>query len=54
MYGECCLGFVLLGHFDLVVAWESILEEEEPIGSDIIDQGIDVWQQEVILGASSV
>ena len=42
MSGECCLGFVFLSHFDLIVAWETVYEGEERIGSGIIDQGIDV------------
>ena len=54
MNGECCLGFVFFGHFDLIIAWESIHEGEEPIGSSIIDQSIDMWQWKVILGAGSV
>ena len=54
MCGECCLGFVLLNHFDLIVAGEAVHEGEEPISSGIIDQGIDVWQRKIILGTSLV
>ena len=52
MSGECCLGFVFFDHFDLIIAWESIHEGEEHVGSGIIDRGIDMWQWKVILGAS--
>ena len=54
MSGECSLGFVLLCHLNLVVAWESIHEGEEPICSDIMDQGINVWLWKVILGAGPI
>ena len=54
MCGECCLGFVLLDHFDLIIAGESVNEGEEPIGSSIINQGIDVWQLKIILGVGPV
>ena len=54
MSGECCLGFVLLNHFDLVIGQEAIHEGEEPIGSGIIGQGINVWQRKIILGAGPV
>ena len=52
--GKYCFSFVLLDHLDLVVARETIHEGEEPIGSGIIDQGINVWQWKVILGAGLV
>ena len=54
MSGECHLSFVFLGLFDLIISWESVHEGEEPIGSNIIDQGINMWQWEIILGAGSV
>ena len=54
MCGECHLGFVLLNHFDLIVAGEVVHEGEEPISSGIIDQGIDVWQWKIILGIGPV
>ena len=54
MSGECNLGFVLFGHRDLVTTWESVHEGEEPVGSGIINQGIDVWQRKIILGAGPV
>ena len=54
MSGECCLSFVFLGHFDLILAGESIHEGEEHVGSSIIDQSIDMWQWKVVLGASPV
>ena len=54
MSGECYLSFVLFSHLDLIVAGESIHEGKKPVGSGIIDQGIDMWQRKVILGAGMV
>ena len=44
MSGECCLSFVLFGHFNLVIARESIYKGEENVGSDIINQCINILQ----------
>ena len=54
MSGECYLSFVFLGHLDLIIAWESIHEGEEHVGSSIIDQGIDMRQWKIVLGAGLV
>jgi len=37
MCGKYYISFVLLNHFDMVVARETIHEGEEPIGSSMID-----------------
>ena len=54
MSGECCLGFVFFGHLDLVITQESVHKGEELVGSGIIDQGIDMWQWEIILRVGPV
>ena len=46
MSGECYHGFAFFVHLDMIIG--------EPIGSGIIDQGIDMWQWKVILMASPV
>ena len=54
MSGECCLGFIYFGYFDLIITRESIHKGEEHVGSGIIDQCIDMWQWEIVLGAGPV
>ena len=43
MSGECCLGFIYFGYFDLIITRESIHKGEEHVGHAIIDYGIDMW-----------
>ena len=49
MSGECCLGFVLFIHFDLIIAREPIHKGEEHVCRSVINQGINVWQGKIIL-----
>ena len=49
MSGECYLGFVFFGHFDLIITLESIQKGEEHVGWGVIDQGIDIWQWKIVL-----
>ena len=37
MSGECCLGFIYFGYFDLIITRESIHKGEEHVGRAIID-----------------
>ena len=54
MGGECCLGFVLFNHFDLIITQEPIHKGEEHIGHGVINQGIDMWQGKIIFQASLI
>ena len=52
MSGECCFGFVLFNHLDLIITQEPIHKEEEHVGHGVINQGINMWQGKIILRAS--
>ena len=54
MGDECYLVFVLFSHFDLIITREPIHKGEEHVGHGVINQGVDMWQWKVVLGASPV
>ena len=47
--GECCPGFVLFSHLNLLITREPIHKGEENVGCGVINQSNNMWQGKIIL-----